>query len=211
MPSKKTKKSSVPRPKRSSKSEVGPPRRSRTAGPTRSFLLKYGLPTAVIPGIILATVFGFNYEKLIAKDPRTNHQIYATHQQVTEITDGDTIQLETGLPIRLIGLNAPDKGEPYFNEARTFLVESIGKKLVDIEYDRVQNDNYGRLRGYAFISCKSDQDGCQKGLLNLNIALVKNGLAKTQFNKLWSKPKYKDELLEAEKYAKQHKLNLWAD
>ena len=153
-------------------------------------------------------MLGFNYEKLIRTEPRNNLNIFATHQRIAEFIDGDTIRLETGLPIRLIGLNAPDKSEPLHNEARAFLIDTVGAKIVDIEYDRVQNDNYGRLRGYAFINCDSGIY-CRAGRLNVNIALVGSGFAKTQFGKLWLKPKYHKELLEAEKQAKIARKNLW--
>jgi len=177
--------------------------------PTRAFLLKYGLPLALIPGIILASIFGFNYEKIIAKDPRSNPNIFATHQQVVEVTDGDTIQLQTGLPIRLISINAPDSGEPYFNEATAHLTDLIGDKIIDIEYANNHNDPHGRLRGFAFISCKNEKF-CRNGKLNLSEALVGAGLAKVSLYNKWFKDGYEQELKDEEKYTKEHKLNLWS-
>ncbi len=163
--------------------------------PTRAFLLKYGLPTAIIPGIILAATFGFNWEKLIKTSPRHNPAIFANHQKVNEVQDGDTIRLKTGFPIRLVGLDAPDKGEPLFNKSRSYLLQLIGNKVVEIEYARVQNDNYGRLRGYD--------------RLNLNVALVGAGLAEIRLGKLWQRPKYEAELKEALKYAQSNQLGVW--
>ena len=40
-------------------------------------------------------------------------------------------------------MDAPDKGQPFYNEAWAFLGELIGDSQIRIEYDRVQNDNYG--------------------------------------------------------------------
>ena len=186
-------------------------KKSKPKTPTRAFLLKYGLPTALIPGIILAATLGFNWEKLIKTSPRSNPAIFATSQKVAEVQDGDTIQLQTGLPIRLVGINAPDKGQPFFNEARAYILKLISGKTVDIEYDRVQNDNYGRLRGYAFVACDyPTQKFCQNNQLNLNVALVGAGLAKVNLGKLWQRPKYEKELKEAEAYAQSHHLNLWS-
>ena len=178
--------------------------------PTREFLRKFGLPGFLIPGIILAATLGFNWEKLAGQDPRTNPDIFGNNSKAAEVQDGDTIRLETGLPIRLIGMDAPDKGQPFFNEAWAFLGELIGDNQVRVEYDRVQNDNYGRLRGYAFIPCYDKfKDYCQSGEINLNIAMVRAGMARVKTTVLWQKPKYEAELKQAEEIAKTFLLGLW--
>ena len=116
------------------------------------------------------------------------------------------------MPIRLIGMNAPDKGQPYYNKSRAYLVKLIGPKKVKVEYARVQNDNYGRLRGYAFVDCDyPHQKFCQEGQLNLNIAMVGQGLAKIKETKLWHDNKYKEEFQKAETKAKANHLNLWSN
>jgi len=185
--------------------------KSKVKIPTRAFLLKYGLPAALIPGIILAAAFGFNWEKLIKTSPRDNPVIFANHQKVVEVQDGDTIRLKTGLPIRFVGIDAPDKGEPLFNQSRAYLLQLIDDKTVEIEYARVQNDNYGRSRGYAFVTCDyPSQKFCQGNRLNLNVAIVGAGLAKVRLGKLWQRPKYEDELKKAQAYAKSNQLGLWS-
>jgi endonuclease YncB( thermonuclease family) len=180
--------------------------------PTRAFLLKYGLPAAIIPGIIIAAAYGFNWRQLINKDPHQDPKIYATHQQVSQVIDGDTIQLESGLPIRLISINAPDRGDPYFNKATAYLTDLIADKIIDVEYASNQNDPHGRLRGFAFVPCHKNQKFCrEKGHLNLSEAMLGTGLARLSLSKSWSKDDYEQELKEAESYAKKHKLNLWSD
>ena len=178
--------------------------------PTREFLRKFGLPSFLIPGIILAAVLGFNWEKLVGKDPRTNPDIFGNNLQAAEILDGDTIRLTRGLPIRLIGMDAPDKGQPMFNEAWAFLGELIDDHKVRIEYDRVQNDNYGRLRGYAFVPCPVETKAdCVNGEINVNVEMVRAGLARVKTTILWQKPKYETELKQAEAEAKSRHLGLW--
>jgi micrococcal nuclease len=180
--------------------------------PTAEFLRKYGIPTALVPGIIIAASLGFNWEKIIEKNPRNNQEIFATNLVVQDVLDGDTIKLSKGMPIRLIGMNAPDKGQPYYNESRAFLVKLIGNKKVKVEYARAQNDNYGRLRGYAFVTCDyPNQKFCQNGELNLNQAIIGEGLAKTKQTKLWNDNKYKLKFQKAEQQAKQNHLNLWSN
>ncbi len=194
-----------------SKSKSAKPKTPRPKIPSREFLRKFGLPSFLIPGIVLAAALGFNWEKLVGKDPRTNPDIFASNLAAAEIADGDTIRLTRGLPIRLIGMDAPDKGQPMFNEAWAFLGELIDDHQVRIEYDRVQNDNYGRLRGYAFVPCPAKEKvNCVNGEVNVNVEMVRNGLARVKTTILWQKPKYEAELKQAEAEAKSRRLGLWA-
>ncbi len=36
---------------------------------------------------------------------------------VSEVIDGDTIKLQNGERVRLLGINTPEKGQPYYEEA----------------------------------------------------------------------------------------------
>jgi len=182
--------------------------------PSKSFLRKYGVPAAVIPGIIVASILGFDYEKLIKTNPKNNPEFFATNVRVVEVEDGDSVQLEKGLPVRLVGIDAPEKGKPFYNEARVFLMEMLGKKRVEVEYIQRQNDNYGRLRGYLFVKCDyENQKYCEGGRLNVSEAMVGNGMAKMIIEKSWVKlkPDYTKELKMAEIEAQEEKLGLWAD
>ena len=181
--------------------------------PSKSFLLKYGVPLALIPGIIIASMLGFDYEKLIKTSPRNNQDIYGTKVRLLEAQDGDTVQLEKGMPIRLVGIDAPEKGKPLYNESRAFLMEVLGAKIIEAEYVQKQNDNYGRLRGYLFVVCDyPSQKYCDDNRLNVNVAMVGNGMAKVEIEKSFVKlrPDYSKELNEAEKEAKEKKFGLWS-
>lgn len=188
-------------------------RKSKKKVPTKSFLRKYGVPGAVIPGIIVASMLGFDYEKLIKTPPKNNPEIFATNVQVVEVSDGDTVQLEKGLPVRLVGIDAPEKGKHLYNESRVFLMEILGKKKVEVEYIQRQNDNYGRLRGYLFVNCDyENQKYCEEGKLNVSEVMVGNGMAEMIIEKSWVKlkPDYTEELKKAENEAKSKKLGLWS-
>jgi len=181
--------------------------------PTKSFLLKYGVPAALVPGIIVAAILGFDYEELIKTNPKDNREIFATNEKVLEVEDGDTVQLKKGLPIRMVGIDAPEKGKPYYNEARTYLMEVLDGKSVEVEYVQRQNDNYGRLRGYLFVKCDyENQKYCEDGRLNVNVAVVGEGLAEVKMENSWVKlkPNYTKDLKEAEKEAKGKNLGIWA-
>ncbi len=71
--------------------------------------------------------------------------------KVLKVVDGDTVELSNGEKIRLIGINTPEKGQPYFKDAKDTLEMLILEKEVRLELDVSQKDMYGRTLGYLFI------------------------------------------------------------
>ncbi len=75
---------------------------------------------------------------------------------VKRVIDGDTIVLENGEHIRLIGVDTPELHHPkkpvqYFaKEAREFTVKECLGKMVRIEFDWQKKDKYGRTLGYVY-------------------------------------------------------------
>ena len=118
---------------------------------------------------------------------------------VTEVSDGDTLKLSDGKSFRLYGVNAPEVKESYFEEAKAFTQNLVLGKEISFEQEaNYKVDKFGRELGYVFI------DG-----VNLNIELVKNGLARVVLYEKRAKIKYQDELLSAEKSAKELRLGIW--
>ena len=118
---------------------------------------------------------------------------------VTEVSDGDTLKLSDGKTFRLYGVNAPEVKEPFFEEAKAFTQNLVLEKEISFEQENnYKVDKFGRVLGYVFI------DG-----VNLNIELVRNGLARVVLYEKRAKIKYQDELLSAEKSAKELKLSIW--
>lgn len=118
---------------------------------------------------------------------------------VTEVTDGDTLKLSTGQTFRLYGVNAPEVKEPFFEEAKAFTQNMVLNKDVTFEQEEnYQEDKFGRTLGYIFVDGK-----------NLNLELVKAGLAKVVLYEKRAKIKYQDELLSAENTAREKKLGVW--
>jgi micrococcal nuclease len=83
--------------------------------------------------------------------------------RIERVIDGDTVV--AGDSIRLLGINTPEKGEKYFNEAKEFLESLVLNKTTFIEYGKERKDLYGRILGYIY----SDR--------NINVELVRNGFA----------------------------------
>ena len=115
---------------------------------------------------------------------------------VVEVTDGDTMKLSDGKTFRLYGVNAPEVKEPYFEEAKVFTQSLVlGKEISFEQESNYKVDKFGRTLGYIFV-----------GGVNLNIELVRNGLARVVLYEKRAKIKYQDELLNAEKSAKELRL-----
>jgi len=80
--------------------------------------------------------------------------------------DGDTIVLKNGERVRLIGIDAPEKGEKCFEEAKNRLQHLVFGKKILLQKDRSERDRYGRLVRFVYA------DG-----LFVNLAMVEEGLA----------------------------------
>ncbi len=115
---------------------------------------------------------------------------------VKEVIDGDTIVLSSGSRVRLIGINTPEYGMYFFEEAKEVLEAIVLGREVILEKDITDKDKYGRLLRYVYT-----------GNLFVNLEMVKRGFANT-----YTYPpdvKYNEEFLEAERYARENNLGLW--
>ena len=114
---------------------------------------------------------------------------------VTKVIDGDTI-IVRGESIRLLGIDANEKGEKCYKEAKTKMEGLVLNKEVILEKDVKDKDQYKRLLRYVFV----EEDGIK---INVNLILVKDGLAIARF---YEDKKYKKEILEAEIKARENKI-----
>jgi len=120
---------------------------------------------------------------------------------VTRVIDGDTIEVNidgTIYKVRYIGIDTPEFGEPWANEATRLNRQLVEEKAVRLEKDISETDRYGRLLRYIYVDD-----------VFINAELVRQGLA-------WSKAyepdiKYQDILEEAEAEARQAKIGIWQE
>lgn len=160
-------------------------------------------PYVLVFALMLLSFFGGSYlERQKIKTPTPSTTLTSPIPQkltVTEVTDGDTLKLSTGQTFRLYGVNAPEVKEPLFEEAKAFTQNMVLNKEVTFEQEaNYQEDKFGRTLGYLFV-----------GGVNLNVELVKNGLARVVLYEKRAKIKYQDELLSAENMAREKRVGVW--
>lgn len=75
-----------------------------------------------------------------------------TRGVVAEVTDGDTITLESGEKVRYLMVDTPETSgtlECYGDEARDFNASLVEGQTVDLRYDAECADRFGRLLAYV--------------------------------------------------------------
>ncbi|MGB9749622.1 MAG: thermonuclease family protein [Caldisericia bacterium] len=117
---------------------------------------------------------------------------------VKKVIDGDTAELDNGLIIRYIGINAPEQNQNLYNESKQRNKELVEGKKVKLEFDNLLFDQYGRLLCYVFV----DE-------IFVNYQLIKEGFA--VLDKVYPNTKYINKLTEAENFAKENKLGVWKE
>jgi micrococcal nuclease len=110
---------------------------------------------------------------------------------VHTVVDGDTFVLSDGDRIRLLGVNAPEMGRCYSEEAKQKLADLIQNKYVRIEEEK--RDTYGRRMGLVYV-----------GNTLINTKLIEQGMAKPDY----TKNSRKDEFIAAYDMAKQKNLGV---
>ena len=118
--------------------------------------------------------------------------------RVSFVVDGDTFVLEDGRKVRLIGIDTPEYGQDYFQEAKQKTFDLVFGKKVLLEKDTSEYDTYGRILRYVYV------DG-----VFVNLELVKGGYARA----LTIPPdvKYADLFTSAEYGARLGKRGIWKD
>jgi len=114
---------------------------------------------------------------------------------VVSVPDGDSLQLKDGRRIRLLGIDAPERGRCMADEARAKLAELAQGRHVRLK--NVVTDDYGRQLATVIV-----------GGVPLQRALLSAGLARNRSS--LSNP-YHQVLKDAQEAAKAAKLGIWSD
>jgi endonuclease YncB( thermonuclease family) len=97
--------------------------------------------------------------------------------QVVYVYDGDTVKLQDGRRVRLIGINTPELGrgdrpvQPFATQARSLLQNLLNEnnRTLLLQYGKEHQDRYGRILAHAFLASGT----------NVAVRLLQQGLATT--------------------------------
>ncbi len=70
---------------------------------------------------------------------------------VVRVIDGDTIVVDGDVHVRLLGIDAPEAGDCFYEESKDALVNLVDGEEVRLEKDISDKDNFGRLLRYVFL------------------------------------------------------------
>lgn len=115
--------------------------------------------------------------------------------------DGDTFVDADGRTIRLLAIDTPEKGEPYYRNAKDELGRIIGGHRLRFEFGPEANDRYGRLLAFVF----ADDS------IFVNARLLEEGLARAYFfeENMLTSP-YADRLCQSQKVALRASRGIWS-
>jgi micrococcal nuclease len=142
--------------------------------------------------IVLIAIMSGAYFLMIGFPPSESEEF-----TVAQVIDGDTIRLESGDKVRLIGINTPESGHPYYNEATDKLEDLIGDSKVTLRKDKEDKDQYGRLLRYVYVNETF-----------VNLELVRSGMATSY--EFEPNTKHTSDLDAAETQAKNAKIGIWS-
>jgi len=142
------------------------------------------LAIGVVVGILI--VGGVIY--LWPKEENEGVCLAPVEAMVTKVIDGDTVVVEGGEHVRLIGIDADEAGSACYQEAKTRLEELVLNQEVRLEKDVSDVDQYDRCLRYIFLNDE-----------NVNLKLVREGLAIARFYQ--PDVKYQEEIALAEEEA----------
>ncbi len=103
-----------------------------------------------------------------------------TSAVVKKVVDGDTVILQSGEKIRLIGINAPETegdAEEYGMEAKRWLQEKVEGRTVYLEKDISDTDQYGRTLRYLWLVVPDSTGDMEIRTWMVNAMMVAEGYA----------------------------------
>ena len=120
---------------------------------------------------------------------------------VTRVIDGDTAELGDKEMVRLLGIDTPEKGEPFYDSAKVFLRKMVLNRTVSLRYDKRKRDSYGRLLAYIYLD----------DTLLVNEAILTGGLGRMYiFPDNKSNQPVIDRLLTAQRRAMDSNRGIWS-
>jgi endonuclease YncB( thermonuclease family) len=155
------------------------------------------LPKSIVPSLFLIMVLFISCHQKRKIQTAYIAKNDTIQGKVIKIIDGDTYDIllegNTQLRIRMEGIDAPEKGMPYYKVAKNFLKDKCILQQVKVQV--TGTDNHGRKLGYTYL-----EDGTE-----LSREMLKAGLA-------WHFIKYNTdpELAALQMQAQEQKFGIWS-
>jgi len=154
--------------------------------------------------LVLAALLLVLWQGLHTQDSRSSRRVSGRKQQncpreavVKSVADGDTFTTDAGQCVRLLNIDAPERGEPLSDKAAARLRGLILRQNVLLTYDTETQDRYGRLLCHVYL----DSEWVNETLIEEGLAavyLVKPNLLKASV------------LIAAQKTARSRKVGIWS-
>ena len=164
--------------------------KSRSATLLKSKTPKLLIGVTLVLGIAVGLVVGYGVW-------HTDNSLYE-QALVTAVIDGDTVELADGRRVRYLGIDTPESGEYYAENATARNKELVEGKTAELERGNRDQDEYGRLLRYVYV------DG-----VFVNAELVAQGYATAYI--FDPDDRYSQILVQLEQYAKMREIGLWAE
>jgi endonuclease YncB( thermonuclease family) len=179
----------------------------------------YGASPALLPPLLRLRSFDFCLVRvslavvaLLAAAPGVSAEL---HGKAVAVSDGDTITVLDSRrgthKVRLAGIDAPERNQPYGGDARRHLAALVFGKPVVVSWHK--RDRYGRLVGRVGLAAPGacGRPDCPR-IEDVGLALVESGLA-------WHYRQYQNEQSAeersryalAEQEARARREGLWGD
>ncbi|MEA2113357.1 MAG: thermonuclease family protein [Patescibacteria group bacterium] len=171
----------------------------------KDFLMKYRIILAVVLILIIIGIIWFLLVNPADKDSSADLVCMGEDclvppkledgavRIVTKVIDGDTVLIEGGYSVRLLGIDADERGKPCYGAAKERLEEMVLGKEAVLEMGRDDLDQWSRYLRYVFVDD-----------INIGLEMVKEGFAVARAS--GENSKYQSEIALAEKSAIENKV-----
>ena len=157
------------------------------------------------PWLLITVILILIVLRVLSPSTRPVESVFERSQvEVSRVIDGDTLLLESGHRVRLIGVDTPETKHPdrpverLGEQASAFTTRLVGDGPVRLEFDRERRDPYRRLLAYVYLP---------DGRL-LNEELIKAGLSEAE-TRFPFRSDMKKRFTAAEEFARSAKVGLW--
>ncbi len=168
----------------------------------RKFPLRRRPPAALIALLVVGALIAGRFWHRPAEPPALSQP---GEYRVRRVVDGDTLLLDDGNRVRLIGVDTPETKhpdrpvEPWGPEASAFTRDRVEGESVRLEFDKERRDRHGRILAYVYY----DESHF------LNEELISEGLGRAITRHPYSAA-MKRKFRKAEAAARDERLGIWS-